>query len=48
MRSNAVETANSFESRNIFTNLTQNDSGNDRYYAGKTKASSPLDRESDT
>lgn len=48
MRSKSVETANSFESRNIFTNLTQNDSGNDRYYAGKTKASSPLDHECDT
>ena len=32
----------SFESRNRFTYLSQNDNG-DRYYAGKTKASSPLD-----
>lgn len=28
--------------------MTQNDSGNDRYYAGKTKASSPLDRDCDS
>ena len=30
------------------TTLTQKDSGNDRYYAGKTKASSPLARGCDT
>ena len=32
-----------FESRNRFTYLSQKDNGGDRYNAGKTKASSPLD-----
>ncbi|MEW8546900.1 MAG: hypothetical protein AB2693_25580, partial [Candidatus Thiodiazotropha sp.] len=37
----------SFESRNRYTYLSQNDNG-DRYYAGKTKASSPLDSQMNT
>lgn len=40
-----TESAVNFESRNMFMALPQNDCGNERSYAGKTKASSPLERE---